>query len=65
MCLYRSFISSGNVFESQEDLLARATEVGHELRDTSEGLEVLKEEVMALRESIRSDHFASSRVYVL
>lgn len=37
----------------QEDLLERAAELGRELRETSEGLEVLKHEVSALRESIR------------
>lgn len=34
-------------------MLARAAIVGGQLRETTEGLEVLKEEVMSLRESIR------------
>lgn len=38
----------------QEDLLERAAIVGRELRETAEGLEVLKHEVLQLRESIRS-----------
>lgn len=38
---------------SQEDLLARAAEIGGQLRATSEGLETLKAEVVALRRSIR------------
>lgn len=37
----------------QEDLLARAADVGGQLRETTEELEVLKAEVLALRESIR------------
>lgn len=38
----------------QEDLLERAALVGGELRETAEGLKVLKHEVSALRQSIRS-----------
>ncbi|CAN0257462.1 unnamed protein product [Ectocarpus sp. 6 AP-2014] len=38
---------------SEEDLLERAAELGKELRETAEGLEVLKHEVSSLRESIR------------
>lgn len=40
-------------FDRQEDLLARAAEVGGQLRETAQGLEILKEEVLALRASIR------------
>lgn len=42
------------LFQHQEDLLARAAVVGGQLRETAEGLEVLKHEVFQLRESIRS-----------
>ncbi|CAM9589258.1 unnamed protein product [Ectocarpus sp. 12 AP-2014] len=38
---------------SEEDLLERAAQLGRELRETAEGLEVLKHEVSSLRESIR------------
>lgn len=41
-------------FLCQEDLLERAALVGGQLRETAEGLEVLKHEVSELRESIRS-----------
>ncbi|CAM9256209.1 unnamed protein product [Hapterophycus canaliculatus] len=39
--------------KSQEDLLERAAQVGEKLRETAEGLKVLRHEVLALRESIR------------
>lgn len=37
----------------QKDLLGRAAEIGGQLRETSKGLEALKAEVLALRQSIR------------
>jgi len=42
-----------DIYTQQEDLLERAALVGRELRETAEGLAVLKHEVSALRESIR------------
>ena len=46
-------VGSYNLNKLQEDLLERAALVGRELRETAEGLAVLKHEVSALRESIR------------
>lgn len=46
-------VGSYDLDKLQEDLLERAALVGRELRETAEGLAVLKHEVSALRESIR------------
>lgn len=46
-------VGSYDLNKLQEDLLERAALVGRELRETAEGLAVLKHEVSALRESIR------------